>query len=96
MKNSIKNYFENEVSQTKTPPMPSIKPKKVRNPWDNILLTALAVTSMVIIYYPGSYNSQIRSLEFNKNSIEILRKSTTRVISEVDRYYLEKQGVKSD
>lgn len=96
MKDSIKNYYENEVQNIKTPPMPTFNKKKVIKPWDNILLTAMAVASLVIVYLPSSYNSGIRNLEISEEVSTTLKERFSRVILEVDLYYLEKKGVLND
>jgi hypothetical protein len=96
MKDSINKYFENEVSQISPPPMPSFKTKKVIKPWENFLLSAMAVASMLLIYLPVSYDSQIRNLSIHPKNKEMLMENFTRVIQEADIYYLEKRGVKSE
>lgn len=93
MKEEIKNYFEYEVKQISTPPFPSSKKKTTIKPWETILLTALALASMVIVYLPGSYNSTVRTMVISENVKESLKKDFTRVIQNVDLYYNQKRSL---
>lgn len=92
MKNSIKNYYEQEVSNIQTPPMPTFKKKKTIKPWENILLAAMSVASLVIVYNPGFYDSKIRNLEFSKERNQVLIDNLSRVVYETDLYYNKKRS----
>lgn len=92
MKSSIKNYFEDEILQITPPPMPSCKPKNKKRPWDNILLTAMAIASMVILYHPDSSNSQFKNLKISKDTEQYLLSSFTRVAYEADLFFNEKRS----
>lgn len=92
MNDSIKDYFEYEVSQVKTPPMPTFKKKKTIKPWENFLLTALALTSMVIVYLPTSYGSAIRDVDVSNKARVKLQGDFSRVILGINFYFNEKTG----
>jgi len=94
MKNYIKNYFESEVSKVTPPPFPSFKKKKTIKPWENILLTALAVASLVIVYLPSSYESQIRSLVISEDAGTDLVDNLSRVVYLADLYFNNKRSQK--
>ena len=92
MKDSIKKYYELEVSKIIPPPMPTFNKKKKIKPWDNILLTALAFASLVLIYTPNSYNSKIRKLEITKVAKKVLIDNVSRVAYEADSYFNTKRS----
>ncbi len=94
MKETIKEYFSNEVSKVKTPPMPINRDIKRVKPWGNILLTAMAVTSLVIIYNPDSYNSRVRNLEISKILDDGFVDDLSRVVYEADHYFNIKRSQK--
>ncbi|MGL1892856.1 MAG: hypothetical protein OCD02_14585 [Spirochaetaceae bacterium] len=95
MKDSIKNYYENEVLNITTPPMPTFNSKKVNKPWDNILLTAMAVASMVLVSLPSSYDSEIRKVGISKYYRDSFKESFTRVILN-SAYYMQNKGESND
>ena len=96
MKQTIKSFYKNEVNKIKVPPMPSFSKKKRVTPWDNILLAAMAMLSLIFISLPSSYNSQIRSIEIPKEARDTLVNNFSRVINQADLYFLERKGVKND
>lgn len=93
MKESIKKYFETEVSQVEIPPMPSSKRNGIK-PWENILLVAMAAASLVLIYLPVSYNSKLRNLEVSEMAEDVLLNNLSRVVYETDLYFNEKRSQK--
>lgn len=94
MKEVIKEYFKVEVSKIKPPPIPSFKKKYRIKPWENFLLSAMAVASLVIIYLPGSYNSKIRNLEVTEIAEDALIDRLSRVVYEADLYFNRKRSQK--
>ena len=86
MKEIIKSYFQEEVSKLKTPPIPKFNKKRTINPWENLLLAALAVASLVIVYIPSNYSSEIRAVSLSKELKVALENDFTRVIQGVNFY----------
>ncbi len=91
MKNSIKSYFENEINSIKTPSFPKVKKTKNR-PWDNIMLAACAMLTVVILYHPTSTNSVMRNIMVPDRVETIIKDEFTRGISSGMIYFREKES----
>lgn len=93
MKDRIKNYYTSEVNKIVPPKFPNPKIKRAIMPWENILLTAMTITSLAIVYLPGSYRNPIRSMVITKEVEERIDTRISRVIKTIDLYYSEKRSL---
>jgi len=87
----IGHYFENEVSQKKTPPIPSRQMKREKRiKWDTVFMAACITGSLLLILLPSTYDNAIRKSYVPMSKFEAFKEEIPRVIFDASLYFKKK------